>query len=171
MNKTGKKIKQRENPNDVFLTPIPLVRIHLNLVKEYVGDGELILDPFYGTGNYFNLFQEIYPNNPFDFTEIKMGLDFFNYDRSPNVIISNPPYSCIEAVLDKSIALKPHTISYLIGQMNFTCKRIEKMNRAGYYLAKLYMTKVNKWFGMSYIVVFTNKVDKNVIDYDRILWK
>lgn len=172
MNNIATKILKREIPNDVFLTPIPLVKIHLNLVNEFVDDKDLILDPFYGTGNYYNQFQEVFnKDNTFDYTEISMGLDFFQYDKNPNVIISNPPYSCINDVLDKSISLKPHTISYLIGQNNLTCKRIEKMNQAGYYLAKLYMTKVHKWFGMSYIVVFTNKINKNVVEFDRTVWK
>jgi hypothetical protein len=172
MNRTGTEIKKREKANDVFITPNALVKIHLDLVKEYVDDGDLILDPFYGTGNYYNQFQTIFDkNNRFDYTEINMGLDFLQYERTPNLIISNPPYSCIDAVLDKSISLNPHTISYLIGLMNLTCKRVEKMNRAGYFISKIYITKVFKWFGMSCIVVFTKKTDKNILEFDRTVWR
>ena len=171
MDKIQKKIKQRAVPNDIFLTPLPLVKIHLGLVKKYVDDNDLILDGFFGTGNYFHSFSDVFKNNTFDYTEINLGLDFFEYSKNPGVIISNPPYSCIDEVLTKSVDLNPHTISYLIGINNLTCKRIEYMNSKGYFLDVLYFTKVWKWFGMSCIVVFTNKVNKNIIEFDRIVWK
>ena len=164
-------IKKREKANDVFYTPLPLVRVHLELVKQYVCNGDLIYDPFFGTGNYYNSYKEVFTNNTFDFSEIELGKDFFDYNRNVNVIVSNPPYSMIDKVFEKSVSLNPHTISYLIGQNNFTCKRIEFMNKNGYYLDKLYFTKVFKWFGMSVICVFTKKSIKNCIEYDRTVWK
>ena len=42
--------------------------------------------------------------------------------------------------------------------------------RTGYYLSKLHLTKVFKWYGMSAIVVFT-KSSPNCISYDRIVHK
>jgi hypothetical protein len=164
-------IKKREKANDVFYTPLALVRVHLNIVKEYVCNGDVVFDPFFGTGNYYNTYPEIFTSNPFDFTEIEMDKDFFDYDKKVDVIISNPPYSMMDKVLEKSVSLEPHTISYLIGQNNLTCKRIEFMNKQGYYLDKLFFTKVFKWFGMSAIVVFTKKSVKNCIEYDRTVWK
>jgi ABC-type polysaccharide transport system permease subunit len=77
----------------------------------------------------------------------------------------------IDKVLEKSVSLNPHTISYLIGQNNLTCKRIEFMNNSGYYLDKMFFTKIWKWFGMSAIVVFTKKSNNNCIDFDRIVWR
>lgn len=169
--KTNTGIKQRSKANDVFLTPINLIKIHIDLVKEYVVDGETIMDPFYGTGNYFNTVSEAFPNNTHVFTEIEMGRDFFEYKDKVSTIISNPPYSMIDAVLKHSIALEAHTISYLIGVNNLTAKRIEYMNANGYYLAKIHMTKVWKWFGMSFIVVFTKKATTNCMSFDRTVWK
>jgi hypothetical protein len=164
-------IKKREKSNDIFYTPIQLVEKHLEYVKEYVAEEDVIFDGFYGTGNYYNSYSKFFKNNKFEYTEIEMGKDFFEYDKKVNVIISNPPYSIIDKVLEKSVSLDPHTISYLIGQNNLTCKRIEYMNSKGYYLDKLFFTKVFKWFGMSCIVVFTKKSTKNCIDYDRVVWK
>jgi hypothetical protein len=167
----NRNIKDRTKPNDIFYTPIDLVKTHLMYIKEYVKDGDVIFDGFYGTGNYYNTYPEVFKNNTFDYTEIELGKDFFEYDKKVDVIVSNPPYSIIDKVFEKSVSLNPHTISYLIGQNNLTCKRIEYMNSKGYFLVKLFFTKVWKWFGMSCIVVFSKKSTKNCIDYDRVVWK
>ena len=164
MEKTMKKIKQRKNPNDVFITPLELVDLHLKMVD--VKQQDVIYDPFFGTGNYFNSFQKHYKSNTFVYSEITQGKDFFEFNEKVDVIISNPPYSMIDKVLKKSVELNPHTISYLIGIHNLTAKRIEYMNENGYYLSKLHFTKVFKWFGMSLIVVFT-KNKNNCISFDR----
>ena len=164
-------IKARKNANDKFYTPTDLVKVHLNLVKEYVVDTDIVFEPFYGSGNYFNLFSLYFPNNKYEYTEIELGLDFFTFQKNCDVIISNPPYSCIDKVLEKSVSLKPHTISYLIGQGNLTTKRIEYMNKNGYFLSKLFFCKVFQWYGMSLICVFTNKTDTNCILFDRVVYK
>jgi len=174
MDKTAKNIKKRKGKEvkDVFYTPIPLVKLHLDYVKEFIKDGDTVFDPFFGTGNYYNLFSEYFKNNTFDYTEISLGKDFFDYDKKIEAIISNPPYSIIDKVLEKSVALNPHIISYLIGLHNLTCRRIEILNKSGYYLVALKMMKINEWFGMSAIVVFRrgDGINKNCIDFDRTLY-
>ena len=170
--KLNDNIKKRESANDVFYTPVDLVKIHLNYIKNYVDENDIIYDPFFGTGNYYNNYNEIFDkNNTFDYSEITLGKDFFEYNKDVNIICSNPPYSIIDKVLHKSVSLNPHTISYLIGSNNLTNKRIEYMNNNGYYLDKMYFTKIYKWFGMSLIVVFTKKSKKNCVDYDRTVWR
>ena len=77
-------------------------------------------------------------------------------------------------VVEKSIALQPRVISYLIGVNNLTCRRLEMMKEAGYVMTQMHMCKVFKWFGMSFIVQFEkmkNKDEKGIISYDRIVWK
>ena len=76
----------------------------------------------------------------------------------------------IDKVLEKSVSLSPHTISYLIGINNLTPKRIEYMENKGYYITKIHLCKVYKWYGMSCIVVW-EKDKKGIINYDRIVWK
>jgi len=90
ISKIQKKIKEKEKPNDIFYTPLPLVKFHLNFVKEYVEKDDLILDPFFGSGNYYNTYPEIFKNNTFDYTEIELKKDFFEYNKDVNVIVSNP---------------------------------------------------------------------------------
>jgi DNA modification methylase len=168
MDKTATKIKNKDKPNDVFYTPITAVNIHLKLVDEYVKENDMIFDPFFGSGRYYNRFLEFNKNNHFDWSEIELGKDFFEYNKNVDVIISNPPYSCIDKVFEKSVSLNPHTISYLIGSQNFTPKRVEYMNSKGYFLVKLHYMKIYKWFGHSVICVFS-KNGSNCISFDRIV--
>ena len=60
VNIVGKIIKKRVIPNDVFLTPLSVVNIHLDLLKKYVEPNDIIRDGFYGTGNYYNTFPEYF---------------------------------------------------------------------------------------------------------------
>jgi len=168
MDKSSNKIKNRPIANDVFITPIPLVKTHIDICREYIEPNDLLLDPFYGTGNYYNIMKDI---SKTEYTEITEGKDFFEYQGKPNVIISNPPYSKIEDVLKKSVELGAHTISYLIGQNNLTPRRIEYMNQHGYFLSKLHMTKVWKWYGYSCMIVFTKKANQNCISFDRLIYR
>ena len=103
-------------------------------------------------------------------SEIVKEKDFFKFDKKIDIICTNPPYSIIDKVLEKSIKLQPRIISYLIGCNNLTARRIEIMNKEGYGLTKLHMCKVFKWYGMSYIVVF-EKNKENVITFDRTVWR
>jgi len=159
-------IKGREKSSDVFYTPETLMREHLQLIIEYVKDGDKWYEPFYGGGIYYNAF----PTENKVFTEIAMGKDFFEFKDKVDVIVSNPPYSMIDKVLEHSVLLNPRVISYLIGMGNLTAKRMEYMNQQGYGLAKLHMTKVFKWYGMSFIVVFV-KDSENCISFDRKVHK
>ena len=125
-----KKIQKRNCANDVFYTPLLLAKQHLEYVEKYVEPCDSILDGFFGKGAYYNQFDSVFKkDNIFDYTEIELGLDFLEYNKKVDVIVSNPPYSIMDKILQKSVALKPHTISYLIGQNNLTCKNmINKIN-------------------------------------------
>lgn len=168
--KVSHKIKKRENPNDKFYTPLNLVKTHLELMKPFIKDGDVIYEPFYGTGNYYNSYKDYFPNNTYEYSEIDMGLDFFDFNKKIDAIITNPPYSIIDKVLEKCVELNPHSISLLIGINNLTAKRIEYMNKHGYSLCLYHICKVFKWYGMSVIITFSK--DKNqIISYDRVVYK
>lgn len=164
---TSRKIQKRDKPNDKFYTPLSLVKIHLS--KFCIDKESIIYEPFYGKGVYYNEMRNVFPYCEIKFTEIDMGLDFFEFNEKIDYIISNPPYSIIDKVLEKSILLKPKIISYLIGFGNITTKRIEYMNKNGYFITDFHLTKVWKWYGMSLIITFSNLIDKNIIEFDRII--
>jgi len=161
---TSHNIKQRETPNDVFITPLKLAKYNIDMI-EYNED-EIWYDPFKNNGSYYNQF----PNENKKWSEILEERDFFTFDEKVDIICSNPPYSMINKVLEKSVDLKPRIISYLIGINNLTAKRLEYMENNGYYITKLHMCKVFKWYGMSVIVVWER--DKNaIISFDRVVWR
>ena len=158
------KIKKRNKPKDIFITPLELSKSHIDMI-EY-NDNDIWLDPCKNNGSYYNQF----PNNNKDYCELLENKDFFNYNKKVDIIIQNPPYHLIDKWIDKNIELNPRIISLLIGINNLTTRRIEKLNVNGYGLSKLRMLKVWSWFGMSLIVVF-EKNKKNVIEIDRKVWR
>lgn len=162
--KISHDIKHRTKSNDIFYTPLPLSKFQIDKIS--FNPNDKWLDPFFGQGSYFNQF----PTDHKDWTEIEKEKDFFDYNEPCDIICSNPPYSMIDKVLSKSVSLNPRIISYLINSNNLTAKRIEFMNDNGYGLTYLHLTKVFKWYGMSYIVQF-EKDKPNVISFDRTIWR
>lgn len=162
--KINHSIKQRDTANNIFITPLALSKVAIDMV-EHASD-DIWFDPFKNSGSYYNQF----PNQNKVYTEILEDKDFFLFTGKIDIICSNPPYSILDDVFKKSIELQPRVINYLIGINNLTAKRIELFERAGYGLTKLHMCKVFKWFGMSVIVQF-EKDKPNVISYDRNVWK
>ena len=165
--KKNDDIKKRAKANDVFITPRDLALKHIQMID--YDDGDSWLDPCCydpETGSYISQF----PNDNKDWCEISKGVDFFEYNKAPDHICSNPPYSMMDTWLKKCIELEPKTISFLIGIGNLTAKRIEFMSKAGYELEKMNMMKVYEWFGMSVAVVF-RKGAKPLFDIDRKVYR
>jgi hypothetical protein len=163
--KIAHKIKKRENPNDIFITPIKLAKIHIDYIDSDIND--IWLDPCRNNenGSYYSQF----PNNK-KWCEILEDKDFFEFDECINIICCNPPYSILDKWIEHCIKLNPRVISFLIGVGNLTARRIEMFNKNNYGITKLKMLKVYKWYGMSYIVVF-EKNKNNIIDIDRTVFK
>jgi hypothetical protein len=159
----SRSIKTRSKANDVFYTPKGVVENHIKLIDSLPTDKWY--DPFYGKGVYYDTF----PTENKDWTEIAKGKDFFEYNGACDIICSNPPYSIIDKVLQKSVELNPRVISYLIGHHNLTTKRIEYMNSKGYFLKKLHLLKIYEWYGMSCVCVF-EKGSKNCLSFERTVY-
>ena len=157
------KIKKRDVTNDIFITPPSLSKFAINMI-DYT-DKDIWLDPFKNNGSYYNQF----PINK-KWCEILDNKDFFEFNEPVDIICSNPPYSCIDKVLSKSIELQPRVIQYLLGINNLTTKRLEFMEKNNYGLTKIHMCKVFQWFGMSCIYQF-EKDKPSIITYDRTVWK
>ena len=162
--KISTKIKNRTTPNDVFITPLPLSKKAIEFIN--YTDDDIWLDPFKNNGSYYNQF----PNNNKKWCEILDNKDFFEFDEDVDIICSNPPYSCLDKVIEKSISLKPKVINYLIGINNLTARRLEMFENNNYGLTKIHMCKVFKWYGMSVIVQF-EKDTKSIISFDRMVWR
>lgn len=154
-------IKHRTSPKDVFYTPLAVVKEQISHIEYQAED--TWLDPFYGAGVYFNNFPNKENNQ---WTEIAMGRDFFAHEGTPDIICSNPPYSMIDRVLEKSVALRPRIISYLLLHGAMTPKRLQFMSDNGYTLTSIYTCKVFKWYGMAEAYTFT----KHAPNFCKIYW-
>jgi hypothetical protein len=161
---TSHAIKQRQTPKDVFYTPLKVVQTHIASIEAL--SGERWFDPFAGKKIYYNNF----PTENKDWAEITDGKDFFDLTEAGDIICSNPPYSCIDDVLKKTISLSPRIFSYLLLEGKMTPKRLEYINAAGYGLTGMYMCKVWSWYGLTIAYTFT-KGSPNIIKmiYDRII--
>ena len=174
------KVKKRSKANDVFITPLKLSQKQIKMIDS--NDDDIWFDPFKNNGSYYDQFPIFSKNNLLNYsvldfynsrhewTEILQNKDFFKFNEKVDIICSNPPYSLMDKILEKSVALNPRVISYLIGVNNLTAKRIEYMENNGYGLKKIHMCKVWKWFGMSFIVQF-EKGEKSCMSFDRIVWR
>lgn len=165
---TCHSIKNRKIPKDVFYTPDLLAKQHIDYLNIPNDPSLKWLDPSKGKGAYYNQF----PTDNKDWCEITEDKDFFKYNQPVDIIVTNPPYSLLNKFIKKSIELKATTISFLIGLLNITPKRIETFEKAGYKMTGIQIMNVYEWFGQSAIVVFT-KTDqgKSLIDIDRKIWR
>jgi len=162
--KNANTIRNKDERTDVYITPESLVRLHLSL---FHGMSHCkVLDPFRGSGAYFNLFNEYFPHSKYEWCEIEAGRDFFDYTGSPDVIVSNPPYSIIERILDKCFELRPRYISFLLQAHNVTPHRIQKANANGYFVLDYTICRVSRWFGVSVIVTLSRDILENCIGFD-----
>jgi 16S rRNA A1518/A1519 N6-dimethyltransferase RsmA/KsgA/DIM1 with predicted DNA glycosylase/AP lyase activity len=168
----SRKIKERKVAKDVFYTPEAVAKTHIEQVAKQCEKEYSWLDPFAGKKVYYNNFpvsgSDYSKHN--DWTEIDDGKDFFEYDKQVDVICSNPPYSIIDKIIEKSIDLEPKIISYLLLEGKLTPKRLEKLNSAGYGLTGIYICKVYEWYGMATAYTFTkDKPNQADVIYDRIV--
>jgi len=77
----------------------------------------------------------------------------------------------MDKVLEKSVNLKPRIISYLIGYLNFTPRRVKFMNDNGYFIDRIFFCRVRGWFGITTIVTFSNQINKNIVEVERFEFK
>lgn len=172
------KIKKRETPKDVFITPRDLAKEHIEFIP-VKNKEELWLDPcrYNEEGSYFSQYpQRLIKRNNKTFKmkhhwcEITEGKSFFDYEGKPDVICCNPPYSIMNEWIEKCIELKPRVISFLMANHGLTARRMEMFEKAGYGLSKMRLLKVWSWYGMSAMVVF-EKDKESIFSIDRKVWR
>jgi hypothetical protein len=148
MNKSLNKCKKQQN--DVIYTPEALARDCIASVP--IQEGDTILDPFLGGGVFFDNYP---PNNPRDWCEIEKGRDFFEYDKNVDWIISNPPFSRLNDVLDKCAEVSNKGFGLTILCTALTVRRINRMKEKGFIISRIMYFKVCSWFGFpSFFVLF-----------------
>tara|TARA_R110001599_G_scaffold83386_2_gene224120 strand:- start:1031 stop:1615 length:585 start_codon:yes stop_codon:yes gene_type:complete len=143
--KLMKGIGNRQKPNDKIYTPPKVVDIMIDFCG--YKEGDLVLEPARGQGAIYDKLSE-----PKEYCEIEMDLDFFDYNKKVDLIITNPPYSILDKFIKHTIKLC-NKFCFIIGQYSLTPKRIDIMKEEGFYITKMLLTKVPTWFQYSYIIV------------------
>ena len=158
-------IKHRGRPNNEFTTPVELAKLCIEMVPLQPGD--IVLDPALGTGvfydNYPKYVEKLWNDrtNPFMLHDPIKSVDW---------IITNPPYSNLDAWFYQSCQVCRKGFAYLLGLINLTPRRIKIANEEGFGLSKMHLCKVYEWFGITCFVIF-QKDTQNIIDYDRKVWR
>ena len=152
-------IKNRDNTkNDKVYTPDEIAKDCMDLISYHLKPTDHLFEPFFGRGAFYNLFGD----NPKDYTEIDMGLDFFEVpdDIQTDYIITNPPYSIMNDIIDKMINMTNlKGFGLLVNNLTLTPPRLRKFENAGFYPTDLYLFKINSWFGYCNFWFF-KKLDK-----------
>ena len=161
MNKLGKirAIKDRDEPNDIFQTPLAVAKKMIAMAD--IAETDRVIDPCRGEG-------VIYDNLPTclkSWCEITEGRDFFDYDEEADIIVANPPFSLLTRWLQKSVYLSPKKMIFVIGLLNLTVKRLKLMEEHGYFLTKMELICIRGWFGTTVLVMF-EKGGKGIIKFD-----
>lgn len=179
MNVTLDRIKKRRKANDVVLTPRKLAKQHIDVVATFLPSNlrqaAVWYDPFrYNeNGSYFAQF----PTKNKIWAEINEGRDFFTHTKDVDkvsVICGNPPYSILESVLKHSAQIKPLIVSYLCSFNNFTARRLQIMQDAGYNLVYVRVHKKIKHFATGVSALFVWKLTnqtQSVLHFDRRVWR
>lgn len=135
-------VRSRKVANDVWSTPVDIVKAQVVRVEAVAPPSGKWVDPFRHTGRYYNNYP---PYVQKDWCEITQGRDAFEYDYKDAVVVSNPPYSILSKLLEKMSADKASVISFLILGHAVTAPRIEKMEKAGYQLQRLTHVNIKGW--------------------------
>jgi len=120
--------------NDNVQTPVHIAKkiidiFYVELYRNFHNSELKVLDPFKGLGAFYNNFP-IHTNNLW--CEIKEGKDFFDFHEKVDWIISNPPYSIFDKVLDHSFEIADNVV-YLVplSKVVSSMGRIRKIAKYG----------------------------------------
>ncbi len=121
----GKMLNTNRKPNDNVITPLSISKMIIDLF-DIKGK---VLDPFLGTGSFYNQYPEGVDK---DWCEIDEGKDFFTYTDKVDWIVSNPPYSILDEVLNHSFKIADNIV-YLVplSKIVSSMKRVRAISNYG----------------------------------------
>ncbi len=162
--------RSKKKINDVFYTPEKLAIDCISKIP--LMNKDLVLDPFYGKGIFYNNYPDYVEK---DYCEIELNKDFFKYDKNVDWIISNPPFSKINEVLNFSAKICNKGFGYILYCLSLTHGRIKRMEDKGFYITSIDLTTLPDWAGIPVFFILWEKVDKDKklfkFDYKYLLSK
>ena len=155
----GKAAGKQEGYTSTHFTPETAVIDLLKLIPFESGD--IALDPSAGANKvWFNNFpcQKVY-------CEIDEGSNFFEYASKCDWIVGNPPFTDFVKYLMHSPSIARKGFAYLIGHSRInqvTPRRLSILESQGFYLSKLQVLTIKKWFGRYYFLVFSRSKNDGI---------
>ena len=149
---------------NTHLTDENLVRYCLSLID--FNKTDCVLDA--GSGLNKVWFKNISTINK-DEIEILDGKDFLKYNKHVDWVVGNPPYRYCWEFFEKAFSISNKGVGFLISinMFNkFTPKRMEEINKKGFYFKKLAIVSVKRWYGRYYFIIFT-KEQNDIFVYSR----
>ena len=121
----GKCLITGNDKNDKVYTPSNIAKM---IINTFPLNGK-VLDAFKGKGAFYNQ----YPDNvEKDWCEIDDGKDFFEYNEKVDWIITNPPYSILDEVLEHSFKIADNIVYLVpISKIFTSLKRIRSILNFG----------------------------------------
>ena len=114
-----------QNIGDKVYTPPKIAK---RIIDSFDLKGK-VLDPFKGKGAFYDNFPEIVEK---DWCELDEGKDFFNYNDPVDWIVSNPPYSIFNKVIEHSFELSDNIVYLIpINKLTSSFTRIKQLSEFG----------------------------------------
>ena len=104
----GFTTKNPQPPNDLVMTPRKIAKATIDLYD--IPNGSTILDPCRGEGSFYDNFPKDCQK---EWCEIEEGRNFFDYENNVDWIITNPPYSILDAFLTKAFEVASNIVFLL----------------------------------------------------------
>jgi hypothetical protein len=164
-NKNDNLSKLVEKDNTIVMTNPEMAKYLISLVGN--DDGDIWLDPCAGDKAFYNNF----PVNVISrYCEINEGIDFFDYNESVDIIISNPPFvprKLFWNFMVHSMKIASKKIYWLINisSLNvFTPKRLNEMQDKNWYINSFHIVSDKRWFGR-YCLVEISHINNNFLNW------
>ena len=141
------KNKEERAKKDKVYTPYEVAVDCMDKIRYKIKPHHHLFEPFYGKGVFYDLFGD----NPKNYTEIDMDLDFFDIpdDIETDYIITNPPYSIMHEIIDKMVNMTNlKGFALLVNNLTMTPPRLQRLEDAGFYPTDLYIFRIRSWFGI-----------------------
>ena len=124
-------------------------------------EGELVLEPFRGHGNFYN---NLPGSIRKDWCEMKEGRDFFQYEGQPDTIITNPPFrdraggeNLVVPCLERCLLLARKRVVFFINHKSLnslTAARLKKYEGWGWGITKFAIWDMKKWPGRYFLIAW-----------------
>ena len=149
----SKKIKDRIIPNDIFITPSPIIEKMIQMTN--IQPDDTVLDPCKGIEE--TTFYSMFPECIKEWCEIRLNKDFYDWKTPVDIVIGNPPFSQWDKWMEHTVSLHPKKICYLFGCLNLTPNRLKKLSEKGYHITKLVFIRIKNYFGHSYLTLLEKR--------------